>query len=410
MYQKIKNEIQIFLTLLLAAVVLIFLSMSVGVSSGPQRGAAPTIEATASQGDEESFRDKMIRQFGILEGEIRAAAANLSVNVTPASVNAAPNGNVAFTVSIKNNGSSPVSNIFFESQFPNEFNVNNYVFSGGGDTATDGQTTWFLQGPIAANGTVTVTVNGTVDANSCNRSSAYVAQVYPLFEENNVKQDSSTLNVVNAQTCGDLYFPLLSKLPTPTPQPIFYSEDFSDDDHEWPTGDFDVDDDDEDECSARLQSGQYEVTVEEDETCFFPAPREAEKRIGTFEVDFQYDGDSDSDEFDAGIYINGEGGDEFYLFRVEYEEDDCEYRLFREDDSKANGGCDSPSNGYKQQNKLRITRDTSGNLTIFLNNTQLKTYKDGSPYNGKGTGVYVRETSKDGEIVIKFDNFKILNQ
>lgn len=404
MHKKIRNELQIFLTLALAVVVLVFLSMSVGVDNSPQTGAAPTVEPTAEASDETSFRDKMIDQFNISESEIRAAAANLSVNVTPASVSGAPNSSVNFTVDIKNNGTSEVSYIFFYSQFPEEFEVNSYEFPSGIDPVNDGQTTWFIPGPITANDTLSVEVKGKVAADSCNTSASYIAQVYALFEENNKKQDSSTLTVDGADACGDLFFPIVSKFPTPTPQPIFFEDNFSDNDNDWATGNLSSD------CSARLENGRYEVEVDEDETCFFPAPREAEKRTGTFEVEFRRDSDSDSDEFDVGIYINGRGGDEFYLFRVEYEDNDCDYRLFREDDSEASGSCDSASNGYRETNKLTITRDSNANITISLNDRQLRTWRDSSPYSGRGVGFYVRETSKDDKIIIDFDNFRILNQ
>ncbi|MCB0192310.1 MAG: hypothetical protein KDJ65_10240 [Anaerolineae bacterium] len=407
MFKKIGNELQIILTLAFAIVVLLFLSMSVRVNPGPELGAAPT--ATAPVLDKEAFREKVMAEFGITEQDVQAAAANLSVTISPTSVNRQPGSSVAFTVNIKNNAASSVAYIFFESQFPNEFQVNSYNFPSGSSPVNDGATTWFIPNSIAANGTFSIIVNGTVAADSCAGSDAYIARVYRLFEENNVKQASSTLNVVNADACGDLYLPLLSRYPTPTPVPIHYTEDFSDDDHDWPVGDFDIDDDDEEDCSARRENSRYEVTVVEDETCFFPAPSDAEKRVGTFEVEFTRDGDSDSDEFDAGIYIDGEGGDEFYLFRIEYEKDDCEYRLFRDDSSKANGGCDSQSNGYRSTNKLTVSRDSNGKITVYLNDQQLRVYNDSSPLGGRGTGVYVRETANDGKIIVNFDNFRVLN-
>ncbi|MCB0210113.1 MAG: hypothetical protein KDJ52_12325 [Anaerolineae bacterium] len=407
MFKKLGNELQIFLTLAFAIIGLIFLSMSVRVNPGPELGAEPT--ATTPAMDIKTFREKMIAEFGITEPDVQAAAANLSLSVSPSSINASPGGTVVFTVNIKNNGASSVSYIFFESQFPEKFELNSFSFNGGGTPVNDGATTWFIPGPIAASGTVQVTVTGKVAANSCEGSESYVTRVYPLFEETNVKQASSTLNVVNADACGDIYIPLVSKMPTPTAIPLFYSEDFSDGDHNWPTGDFDIDDDGNDECSAKRENGKYEVTIYKNQTCFFPAPEDAEKKIATYEVEFTRDGDSDSDEFDAGIYVDGKGGDEFYLFRIEYEKDDCVYRLFRKKDSKASGSCDSQSNGYKGTNKLRITRASGGNITIYLNDEQLRVYDDSSPLSGKGTGVYVRETANDGKVVIDFDNFKGFN-
>ena len=406
MHKKIRNELQIFLTLALAVVVLVFLSMSIGVDNSPQTGAVPTVKPTDEAIDEASFLDKMIEQFGISESDIQAAAVNLNVDITPASISRSPGNSVSFTVDIKNNTAAMVSHIVFRSQFPDEFKASSYQFTPDIKRYGSGQT--FFIPEIAAGSTLQIKVNGNVAADSCNGSSSYVAQVYGLSEddENDKKQGSSTLIVNGADGCGDLYMPLISKFPTPTPQPIFFEDNFSDNDNDWPTGDLGTGGD----CNARVENGKYEVKVEEDETCFFPAPEDAEKRNGTFEVEFRRDGDSDSDEFDVGIYINGRGGDEFYLFRVEYEENDCEYKLFREDDRKADGSCDSASNGYRETNKLKITRDNGGNITIFLNDRQLRTWRDGSPYSGRGIGFYVRETSKDDKIIIDFDNFRILNE
>ncbi|MCB9098078.1 MAG: hypothetical protein H6632_00960 [Anaerolineales bacterium] len=409
MFQKIKSEVQIFITLVFAAAVLIFLSTSVQVSNGPKLAAAPTIEATKvlKSDTRASFRDKIIKEFGLTEDEVGIAAANLSISMIPGSVNAAPGSPVNFIITIKNNGTSPVNYIFFYSQFPNEYVVNSYEFSGTGSPAVfDGASTWFFPGPLAANGgTATVVVKGQVANDSCNKSVPYIAQVYPVFETNNIKQSTSTIIISGSQICGDLYLPYVSKVPTPTPQPLVYQETFSNENNDWPTGRFNIDDDDADDCAADIDSGKYEATAFKDETCFFPAPKAAERTTGMFEVEFKRDGDSDSDKFNAGIYINGEGGDEYYLFRVEFNKDNCDYRLYRKSDTKASGDCDDQSNGYKETNKLRITRNSSGVISIYLNDIFLKTYTDGSPLGGKGTGVYLRETSGDGKIINDFDNF-----
>ena len=410
MFQKIKSEVQIFITLVFAAAVLIFLSMSVQVSNDPAPAAGPTVEATVIKADSESsFREKIIAEYGLTEDEVTIAAANLSVSVNPSSVNRNPNSSLSIKVTITNNGPSPVNYIFFQSDFPKEYVFNNFnSFVGtGSPVVTNGQNILFLPGPLAANGgQASITVNGIIAANSCNGAAFYTATVYPLFETTNIKQSSTTINIVNSQTCGDMYFPQLSKFPTPTPQPLVYEATFDDDDG-WPTGEFDIDDDDEDDCAADIDGGKYKATAYKDETCFFPAPKAAERTIGAFEVEFKRDGDSDSDKFDAGIYIDGEGGDEYYLFRIEYDNNNCDYRLYRHDSSKASGDCDDESNGYKNTNKLRITRNSSGAISIYLNGQFLRSYTDGSPYGGKGTGVYLRERTNDGKIVVDFDNFKV---
>lgn len=411
MFQKIKSEVQIFITLVFAAVVLIFLSMSVQVSHGPEPAAGPTVETTVLKADtESSFRDKIIAEYGLTEDDVAVAdVANLSVSINPTSINKSPNDSLSYTVTIMNNGASSVNYIFFTSSFPDEYLVNNYQFSGqtGSPVVNNGQTTWFLPGPLSSGGTITVIINGAVAASSCNRSVAYTATVYPLFEETNIKQSTSVLNIVNSQTCGDIYFPYISKVPTPTPLPVVYEDNFSDEDDDWPTGKFNIDDDDGDDCAADINSGTYEVTAYEGKTCFLPAPSAAERTTGSFQVEFKRDGDGKSEEFDVGIYIDGEGGDEYYLFRVEYNKDNCDYRLYRHDSSKASGDCDSQSNGYKGTNKLKITRNSSGSISIYLNDQFLKTYTDGSPYGGKGTGVYLRERSDGNKVIVDFDNFTV---
>ncbi|MCB0164327.1 MAG: hypothetical protein KDI79_08885 [Anaerolineae bacterium] len=393
---------------------LIFLSMSVGVSNGPAPAAGPTVEATVINADSEaSFREKIIAEFGLTDDDITIAAANLSTSVSPTTITKSPNDTLSFTVTIKNNGASQVSYIFFNSEFPKDFVVSNYQFSGtGSPVVNNGQTTWFIPGPLAANGgTATITINGKVAANACNRSDAYKATVYPLFEETNIKQSTSTLTVINSDSCGDLYFPYISRFPTPTPQPIVYQENFSDEDNDdWPQGKFNIDSDSDDDCAADINSGTYEVTAYDDETCFLPGPKAAERTTGTFEVEFKRDGDGKSEEFDAGIYINGEGGDEYYLFKIEYRKDNCDYRLYRHDSTKASGDCEAQSNGYNEKNKLRITRTSNGSISIYLNDKFLKTYTDGSPYGGKGTGVYLRERSNDNKSIVDFDNFTVYRE
>jgi hypothetical protein len=193
---------------------------------------------------------------------------------------------------------------------------------------------------------------------------------------------------------------------------ILYFDNFSDDDSGWP--EYDTSD-----CFVQYNSSEYRIEVKEDsdsddDECFGPAPEDAEFELGDFSVKFRRtDG---SRHYNAGIYINGDGGGEYYLFRVEHDDDECDWRLVRrkddDDSTKRSGVCDSISNGYNQTNTLRIRRinnqNSDGVITVYLNGDQLgSSYTDTDQLDGEGAGVFANEETNEDKAVVRFDDFTV---
>jgi hypothetical protein len=219
-------------------------------------------------------------------------------------------------------------------------------------------------------------------------------------------QSNSTL--LQATEGYTYYLPLVQKFPTPTPPPYIFFDNFSDDDSGWAVYS-------SNDCEVGYSSGEYRLYVEDDsdsdDQCFGAGPEETEHRYGTFEV--QARRNDGSDHYRYGIYINGKGGGEYYLFWIEHDGSNCSYALIRRasgsDSTKRSGDCDAYTNGNANPNLLKIKHTSTKVLTIYLNNTQLATYTDDSHLTGEGTGVYVRELDNNDDLTVRFDNFGIGN-
>jgi hypothetical protein len=118
-----------------------------------------------------------------------------------------------------------------------------------------------------------------------------------------------------------------------------------------------------------------------------------------------------------GIFINGEGGDNYYLFRI-WPNDDCSdggrWQLIRREDGSnttlLNGSCSSlikEGIGSGATNVLRISHSTDRKLSVYVNGQLLSSIIDTSAdhLTGEATGVYV--LSDDREVIMKFDDFKV---
>jgi len=164
-------------------------------------------------------------------------------------------------------------------------------------------------------------------------------------------------------------------------------------------------------------------------TCWRAAPSAAEalKAVyGQFEVKaYHREGQSDSM---FGIYINGKGADELYLFRIwpntSVRTDstkrcsnggDWELLRIKGGTSKGliNGRCHASikdGTGADATNVLKIIHERNGKISIYINGTLIDTYTDTSQLtSGYGTGIYERsEGTKD--IGIRFDDFTIYQE
>jgi hypothetical protein len=216
------------------------------------------------------------------------------------------------------------------------------------------------------------------------------------------QSDSALLDFTPAYTH---YLPSLQKAPS-----YVYFDDFSDDDSGWLT--YSTND-----CDGEYSNDEYRLYVEDDsdsgdqDECFGPGPEETEYRYGSFEVRARRsDG---STHFRYGIYINGSGGDEYYLFWVEHDGSNCSWALIRredgDNDTERSGDCDSRTNGYANSNTLKIRHTSDKVLRVYLNNQELGSFKDDSHLTGEGTGVYIRELENDDDLTVRFDDFGIIS-
>lgn len=223
---------------------------------------------------------------------------------------------------------------------------------------------------------------------------------------------------VQASSVLTIFLPIIGK----HPQTAFW-DDFSDEDSGWPTGE-------DDDCDSSYDGGRYRLDVKQDKTCYRFAPpdndnpsKNPERTYGTFEVSV-YHSDGQSSNAFMGIYFNGAGGDEQYIFKIRPNITNCtngggwEFIRNRNDDGSDTNedtvktvSCDSIIHrGYGPTaiNTLRAKHTSDRRITLYINNQQVFTFIEATDVHltGKGTGVYA-EAPSDKSIVIKFDDFKV---
>lgn len=221
---------------------------------------------------------------------------------------------------------------------------------------------------------------------------------------------SPPVSFIQATSVVTLYLPIIYKNPR-----LLYSDDFSNDQSDWPVGD-------DGNCASKYDSGRFRLDVDKGEFCFRFAPIDtdnpASRTFGYFEVAaYHSDGPSNSA---FGIYINGEGGDNQYIFKIR-PNNSCGsgggWELVRNRQgtkTTLGSGCHvSIKRGYGSANinLLRFNHTSDHRLTLFVNNVQIFTFLESTSREllGKGTGVYA-EAANDGDNikVFKYDDFKVL--
>jgi len=254
---------------------------------------------------------------------------------------------------------------------------------------------------------------------------------------------ATTTKTPTATAMPKNYIPIIIKQPTPTPTQtpiptvtptstsnpnVRYQENFnSTTNKKWYAGTTDGG-----FCTSIYQSSEYEFQAYKGQeatgktTCWRAAPSAAEtlKAVyGQFEIKaYHLSGQSDSM---YGLYINGKGADELYLFRIwpnTSGRTDTTKRCSKGGDwellrvkggvSKGltNGRCHPAIKdgvGSDATNVLKLTHERSGKLSIYINGILIDNYTDSSQLtSGYGAGIYVRsEGTKD--ISVRFDDFTI---
>jgi hypothetical protein len=115
-----------------------------------------------------------------------------------------------------------------------------------------------------------------------------------------------------------------------------------------------------------------------------------------------------------GLFINGQGGDNYYLFRI-WPNNGCatggDWQLIRRrngnNSTLRSDSCASAINRDGGTNILKIAHRSDRTLSVYVNDTLLSSYPESSSNHltGEATGVYVR--SADEDVRIKFDDFKV---
>jgi hypothetical protein len=223
--------------------------------------------------------------------------------------------------------------------------------------------------------------------------------------------------------------PTSTPTPIPTPVPpttppgtVLYEYDFGDGDYynhpdrRWPT--FKTDGEVGGNCDFVRHNGHYTLELDRFSLfrCFRFAPAAAEYEYGEFEATLRLSSGSDDTEY--GLYINGHGGSEHYLFRVRPGRD-CGWDVIKRRDNHNETiarphdweRCDH-INRYHESNRLRIAhirRDSSHILAFWLNGVYLGKYTDHHhSLHGRGTGVYAFPGNPEAADVY-LEHFKVLS-
>lgn len=403
------------------------LLIAVSVLVGTMVTLSPSlVTAQEPEGDKpepsEGFTEEALAPFQVYSSTLNLAKAppfDLQVvkrTTTPAVTSG---GFATFVITITNLSTTNAANgVLFYDDYPDQMSQVTYQFNVG-NVVSNGvsKPTWLFLNPIAPGGRVVVTVRGRLTSvPSVNVTN--VAEAFPYTAGGDPSMANNTSAAVVALTgsnpgavVGPIYLPFVFKFPQPSLF-LVYHEDFEDDDA-W--AEFSSDN-----CSTENSGGRYEVDIEgEDEDCLPVAdngddkPDEPFRKIGEFEVEV-YRSEGGGDNFSYGIFINGEGGDNYYLFRV-WPNDGCNsggsWRLIRredgDEDTLASGSCHSAIKRGSNLNRLRIAHTSAKQLIVYANGVQLNTvpYIDINDLDGEATGVYAHTDEDD--IVIKFDNFKV---
>ncbi len=425
MHNKIKSEFQIVLVIVFAAIILMILSIIVGGNAAYNRAAAQGPIASAV-----SFTPAPLEDFGLSPDEMISISANetydLEIMKSTDVISVTPGTIVTYTVAITNKGPNDARFIYFKDSYPPEMINVSYTFPSNVEAVDNGASPenlqWLLPGVLTDGHTILITVTGELTSNRAVQvTNTAIVTTYVITADTDSSNNSNTVDVDIAGeglSSGLIFLPIISRFPTPTPVPIAlaYHEDFDSGD---PWYEFD-----RDGCNARNTNDQYWVDLDSNKTCLPPAKNESNpekpyRTYGEFEVEAYDSGDDEDGDTAYGIYINGEGGDNYYLFRIYPNIGGCsnggKWHLKRRRDGDENTLLSENCNtaikrgygGATATNILRIAHNSSRKLTVYVNGTELGTYNEssGSHLTGEGTGLYIRSDNRD--VRIKFDDFKV---
>lgn len=339
---------------------------------------------------------------------------------------------ITFTVVITQQGPDLLTEqITFEASPPDQLTLTRYQFNPADIVSGTSQPNVWTISSLVINQRLLITITGQLTSTlACDTD--VIQQVTATTTGEQTPDDNtatSRFTVRGTEAC--VYLPQLLRqptpvptlanpeTPTPTPTPlILYQETFNglsgdDDRNGWVGGRTDG------TCRSVFRDDQYQVEVDRpDNTCFRPAPAEAERNEGTFEVRAYFrDANTEGGDFSYGIYINADATyDDYYIFRIFPStildcDDGGDWQIIRRRDEFSEvvekGECVSsinPGRGIENTNELRI-RHANNQISVFVNGTLLATYADSNDLDANGTGLFVRSDSED--IVVRFDDFTV---
>ena len=332
-------------------------------------------------------------------------------------------GRITYTITITNNGPDPASYVFFYDDYPAQMTEVGYLFSTA--AISDGLTkpTWLLPNPIQpATGRVVITVTGILTSGpDITVTNTAIVTAFNVAGETNPANNRSQVQVgiVGYSPLMYIYLPTLFKAPPPPPITLVYHEDFSSSN---PWVEFDANG-----CKTDNRDGRYWVDVNKEyRECLPPAdnndykPERPYRTYGEFEVAGYHSEDigrSDLSNAAYGIFINGQGGDNYYLFRI-WPNNSCstggKWELIRKRSGNSTlllptspDDCNPAIHRGGAVNVLRITHNSNLSLSVYVNGELLGTFQESSSNHltGEATGVYVRSSNRD--VRMKFDDFKV---
>lgn len=324
---------------------------------------------------------------------------DLTVNKTANVSTITSGGYVTYIITIVNNGTDDADLVLFRDNYPTG-QMSDVSFDFSQPATSDGHTPpeWWFDDPILAGQTAVVTVTGQLVAvpGTVIENTAVVTAFGETNPADNTDEASVTISGGSGSTI--LYLPIIFKAP---PRVLLYSDNFSDDDSGWP------DNVNTDICDIEYADNEYRVKVYEDETCWIPGPSVTEYVYAEYQISARVStGDGN---FGYGIYINGAGGNYYYLFRVK-PDDECGWRLVRKGngDETDSGGCHSAINRGSAKNNLKIIHYRDGKISVYVNDTLIHTEDDGANDLDGGTdmGLYV-SGANDRDVTVRFDDLRI---
>ena len=421
MYKKIRTRT--FSIVLPATVVLALLILAMSAIIG-HLAVVIAQEPSDDNRDKVYNNEELLAEFGVSAAEIIQANNNFAlVVVKRANVTTVDSGvQVTFTITITNQGPDEALGVFFYDEFPAEMINVNYSFSPGAGAvhnAVDDPKNylWLLGSPIPKGSAVIVTITGEL-VSARNVTVTNVAKAYAYGNPTTIYQDAVEVGIRGYAPDAPLpiYLPIIFKAPPPPPIVLAYHEDFNSGN---PWLEFSSNG-----CTTDNRDDKYWVDLDQtDRTCFPPArnqdkPEKPYRTYGEFEVTAYHSedltGGGGRSNAAYGIFINGEGGDNYYLFRI-WPNSSCssggDWQLIRRKSGNSNtilqGSCHTAIKRGGEINLLRVAHSSDRKLTAYANGTELGSYTDssGDHLTGSATGAYVR--SADEDVRIKFDDFKV---